>query len=529
MARKIRLCGATILLLIFSQNLSYAAIDCKKGLITPTEADLGKYAIIPWYVNEENMYDALVSIQTRTDYEESLLAIKPVDSNNNKEEKDRPKRSSSGSVESEIILGLTDFIVDRAKAEAIQWYMTDIQNTLCGGEYRVYFNNTCVMQSQSKETLPFLPGLVEAFRKDMEILPAGLLCNYDATDKGYYLINLVKHLIGGSPVENTLAGLAENKKISAECSSETISLKQSTCDLYIAGLFAQAYLKWDKTQDWKAAMKFIDNSLTAKGLNNNFQDIHEQKQFLLYVADRLRDMRLQVKKLMRAKKEGNQEPIIADAALKLGEDVAELIDNPLYRSLPGVDGKSVNYVKPAIKAMNAARAGRYSEALLDFNKIISEYNNQFENINERLQQILVERVVDFKGIGFEEKNFVNARTRTSLCVQAYGSFYPAEHHACDSVDDLNQLLEHDDYFEMALNKNAQYEKMISALIMIYYNLDNGPGSAHDAQKKMLLRIINRLVLERDSGIPRSQFCYKELLEAYYDWFNPDTVKKARLA
>jgi len=280
---------------VYSPTL-YAQISCP-DIIAPSEADIASYKINPWYPNEDTMgiaFDNVVAmpVEEKTD----VYPIQPTTAPNVNSQQ---KQKTGGSIESEIILGLTDFIVDRAKAEAVQWFMDDMQEQLCQEKFTIYFYNTCVMRSQSKESLSYLPGLVSAFRKDIEILPANLLCRNMKTDKGYFMTSIVKETVNGVPVENNLAGLAENQKLSDGCTNESLSSKQNTCDLYVTGLVAQEIIKFRKsgTKDWDSAVTSLVQKLKQHNIvmQPGNEAIHRQKQFALQWARLINDIEAQVK------------------------------------------------------------------------------------------------------------------------------------------------------------------------------------------------------------------------------------------
>lgn len=388
-----------LLLFAFYPVAAHSQFDCTNGNIGHTEVDLAEYVVKPWYpvfnnISTKNMKTAIEIISKR-DYEEKWLEIPPEAPGDQSDDKNNEKKKSSGSLESDIILGLTDFIIERAKAEAIQLYMTELKKELCTDDYSYYFSNTCFMQSQSMETMPYLPGLVSAFRKDLEYLPSNIMCKNLQTDKGYYLTNIVKEVINGAPVEHLIAGLPEHSKIDESCSVKD----KSACDLYITGLLAQTILGIKDDKPWDVLFKYFNAKLTNKGFNADDED--KTKKNILELARIFNDIDLQVRKIKKAKLEGNHTAIVVESATKISRGLIKIIYNPSVTKLAckegddkhnciSLDEETRNTMDALLNAVGSVSAGQYSEALLDINKIISvDYEKRLKDPLSKLKEKLI--------------------------------------------------------------------------------------------------------------------------------------------
>jgi len=516
-------------MMCFHSKTMYAQIDCTNGVLEPTEANLEEYEIQPWYSKEAGIKAALASIMTKTYYDEILLEVRPADTNSDTEKKDKQKRSYSGSAETEIILGLTDFIIDRAKAETIQWYTQDMQTHVCDGKYHEYFYNACIMKSQSSETLPYLPGLIQAFKKDLELMPAGLLCKNFKTDQGFYLKSLTKKIISGVTAENMVAGLAQNKQIVSGCSTSTISQRGNTCVLYTTGLAAQAYIELVDAKDWGKALSVLDSKITGTLLFGVYPDETVKKQYILEMATLFKDVEIQVKKIKRAKKEGNQQAISASAAIRISEDIIAIIYNPYTRALKGNTAGNKTVIQPVINAFASVVAGQFSDALLDINIIVNQYyDSMLKELMDELEVGIIYAVAEAGDVQFTAAEFNKTTEMKTTCDYLYSKYYPEVAKKCMSEQDLNDLLRRDNVAQRLIDK--KYSDKIDGLFIMMDALGkkeneqrgNWQGFAKLRDKVRL--ILNRLILEETvPSLPKSTFCYADLLVAYATLYNPDTA------
>jgi len=88
-----------------------------------------------------------------------------------------PSATSRGTgLESALIVGAGQFLVERAKAEVAAFFVDTIKDRMCDGKTKGYFPESCaVFGASTSDTPPDLITLGRAFRTDVTKLPAKLL------------------------------------------------------------------------------------------------------------------------------------------------------------------------------------------------------------------------------------------------------------------------------------------------------------------------------------------------------------------
>jgi hypothetical protein len=85
-----------------------------------------------------------------------------------------PPVPSSGSLESDIIQGLAQFVYDRAKAEATLYFTKQLSKGLCEGDHRLFFPSICMALADTTPSIPLgAMGtyLAAAARTDLDQFP----------------------------------------------------------------------------------------------------------------------------------------------------------------------------------------------------------------------------------------------------------------------------------------------------------------------------------------------------------------------
>lgn len=90
--------------------------------------------------------------------------------------------SRGGGIESAVIAGTGQFLINRAKAEISAFFVETLKDRMCDSNTKPYFPESCaVFAASSGETPPDLVTLGRAFRADVTKLPAKLTAAISAT------------------------------------------------------------------------------------------------------------------------------------------------------------------------------------------------------------------------------------------------------------------------------------------------------------------------------------------------------------
>ena len=175
------------------------------------------------------------------------------------EDKGFAAASKASTWEGAALQGLTDFVVERAKAELRQWVMTGLLDDICpesrpaslvwttAVSASALMPETCALTRQFAYGHPVTDALfIKSFRADLKALPALLAWRQTGQTWGYVLANYFDGLQRGVPPLLLTAGLAEVISVEEEAGKGNCFKKEANlrgdCALFWVGVLTQAYV-----------------------------------------------------------------------------------------------------------------------------------------------------------------------------------------------------------------------------------------------------------------------------------------------